>query len=393
MKIFYFTKAQLPTKKAYGVNMVKTCQALARQGIDVTLVVPSGRNVLGSDIFSYYGIEKNFTVHYVSIFDAASRGWKCGFWINHLLFTFYLLLTRYPKNKKENIILTRDEISGLLLAVRGYSVFYDMHGFPEHKLWFWKVIMKKMRGIITTNRWKIQRCLNDFNIPEKKMVVAPNGFDPELFSFKESNIELRKSLQLPKNEHIVMYTGHLYDWKGASVLLGAASLCQKSIVKDKIFFIFVGGTPWDVEIFKKKAKKMGNVMILGHKAYCEIPKYLKAADVLVLPNSQFSKQKRYAVYSKKDTSPIKMFEYMASGTPIVASKLSSIGEMLNNTNAVLVEPDNPKALSAGILELLRNTTHAQKISVQAKEDVKAYTWEKRAQRIINFINDSLALDR
>ena len=118
----------------------------------------------------------------------------------------------------------------------------------------------------------------------------------------------------------------------------------------------------------------------GYRPPSEIPLWLKAADVLVLPNS-----------AKKDiskfyTSPMKLFEYMASKRPIVASNLPSLREILNKENAILlVEPDNPEALAQGIKQAMEDRNLVQTITQNAYDDVQNYTWEKRAEKILKFI--------
>ncbi len=381
MKVIYISKARLPTEKAYGTNMVKTCEALAKAGAEVLLVAPRCGNIHApNDIFSYYAIEKIFKIRFLPIVDFISLGWRGGFWLNHFSFLFLVLFHDFGE-KRKCVILSRDELSALCLKMRGYRVFYDMHGFPEKKRWFWKIIMGRMDGIIATNWYKIVQCRDVFGIPEARMMVAPNGFDPALFEIKESKKELRKKLNFPQNARIVMYTGNLYDWKGAYTLLNAVRIVQQE------FFVFIGGTGKELEDFKKKAHQRSweKILILGHKPYYEIPKYLKAADVLVLPNSQFSRDSRFAVYSQHDTSPIKLFEYMASGVPIVASALPSICEILNLTNAVLVRPDNPNLLREGIESILNDPAFGARLAARAAEEVKKYAWDKRGERILTFI--------
>ena len=108
----------------------------------------------------------------------------------------------------------------------------------------------------------------------------------------------------------------------------------------------------------------------------------RAADVLVLPNRRDGGQSEYF------TSPMKMFEYMASGTPLVASNLPSLREVLSETNAFLVEPDSASALAAGIREVLSRPEQAQSRALQAHHDVAKYSWHQRAQGIIKFISSS-----
>ncbi|MEK7179313.1 MAG: glycosyltransferase, partial [Patescibacteria group bacterium] len=92
-----------------------------------------------------------------------------------------------------------------------------------------------------------------------------------------------------------------------------------------------------------------------------------------------------STYSRNDTSPIKLFEYMASGRPIVASSLPSIREILNEQNAFLVQPDNPEDLKRGIEKALGDAAVARQCAARAREDVRPYTWEKRAEAMLGFI--------
>src|SRR3989344_4893932 len=119
-----------------------------------------------------------------------------------------------------------------------------------------------------------------------------------------------------------------------------------------------------------------------HRPLLEIPVFLKAADVLVLPNSASEKISSY-------TSTLKLFEYMASGRPIVASELLSIKEILNSENSVLVGSDDPESLVGGISKVIENSSFGEMISQKAKEDVKNYTWQKRAERIVAYLGFSL----
>lgn len=377
MELLYIANARIPTEKAHGLHIVEMCHALANSGVDVTLVLPLRKNAIEQDISSYYGIEKNFAVEYVPIIDWNGKGFF-GYWISQIIFSFKLL--KKVSKKSEQIILTRDQWSGWLLAYMGRKVFYDMHGFPVKWRFLWKMAMKKMQGIICTNEWKMRKCNVLFGIKEDKMVLARNGFEPEIFQTKIEKKGAREKTNLPLNKNIVLYSGHLYDWKGVNVLAEVAKQIPEAV------FVFIGGSKKEVDDFLRNFHLGSNILVLGQQIHSLVPYYLRAADVLVLPNSQHSKNPRFSGYSTFDTSPLKMFEYMASGRPIVASRLPAICEVLNESNSLLVSPDDSVNLANGIKQVLCDDNLAKKISDQAIQDSLEFTWQSRAQKIINFIN-------
>ena len=146
----------------------------------------------------------------------------------------------------------------------------------------------------------------------------------------------------------------------------------------------VGGIQEEVKEFRGR-HQAENIVMAGQKPHNEIPLYLAAADVLVLPNSAKAVNPRYQVYATYDTSPLKLFEYMASRRPIVASGLPSIKEILNESNAVLFEPDNSDSLVRGIEQVFENQEASHARADQAQQDVAQYSLRNSARAILNFI--------
>ena len=147
----------------------------------------------------------------------------------------------------------------------------------------------------------------------------------------------RKTLKLPQDKTLVVYTGYFYSWKGVDTLVKATALLSHDIE-----VVMVGGSEEDTKPLLKLKNDLNiqNIRFVGFRPYQEMSLYQKAADCLVVTAS--SKHAESYLF----TSPLKLFEYMASQRPIVATRTPALEEILqNDRNACLVEPDDPKLLA------------------------------------------------
>lgn len=404
MKLLYLANLRLPTEKAYGIQIAKMCEAFAAyatinsqppttsyQKIEVELVVPYRISKISDDFFEYYGVERNFKFKKIWTLDFYLPGKldRISFYIKNLISA--LVLTVYALRQELDVIYSRDELVIFLLCFFKKNIVFEAHRFSRYKTFFyWCFKSRNIKIIVITQALKKE--FTKIGFSDDSILVAPDGVDIEKFDLSISKEGARERAGLPLDKKIVMYTGHLFQWKGADVLLEVARSYQLSVpIKDRGYstgvgtisyqpmFVFVGGTDYDLEKFRKKAKGLNNVLILGHKSHKDIPVYLKAADVLVLPNSAKEEISRY------HTSPLKLFEYMASGRPIVASALPSIAEILNDRNSILVKSDDVNDLTEGVKKALNNNLLSEELAKKAKDDVKKYNWGNRVLNILSFI--------
>ncbi len=383
-KLIYIANARLLSEKAHPYQILKMCEAFTKQGIAVELVLPFRRQTTKKlkavkGYWRYYGIERRFKITKLPSLDLI--------WIDLYTmklssprfmlqaFSFALLATLYSLFKEAGIYYTREYpftfLFGPLRTICKSKIYYEAHNFES------PVTKSMKRGnidalIVITN--KIRELYIKEGIPEEKILVAPDGVDLKMFGNPMSKEAAREELKIPLGKKVICYTGHLYDWKGAHVL----AMSMRNI-SDNCISYFVGGTEEDISTFESFIKKNGilNVVIVGHVPPTMVPKYLAASDVVVLPNIS----KGLSEY----TSPLKLFEYMASKKPIVSSDLPSIREVLDEENAVLVAPGDPEALAEGIKRVLDDEDLAKKIAEKAYHDVQQYSWEKRAERILEYI--------
>ena len=94
------------------------------------------------------------------------------------------------------------------------------------------------------------------------------------------------------------------------------------------------------------------------------------------------------------TSPLKLFDYMAAGVPIVASDLPALREVLRHEeNALLARPDDPDAFAAAVRRMLADPVLAGRLGRQARADVRRYSWEARAEALLGFLDAPAVVDR
>ena len=374
MKLYYLANARIPTEKAHGYQICKMCEEFSSLGHQVELWIPSRENNIDKDAYSFYGLKSNFKIREINSFDFYKFYKYLGrfsFWLQAFWFSLKLLFIKIDKNA---VIYTRDPEIGWIFNLKGNKIILESHNWPRSKGWLFKYLIKKFDKIITLTHGSKELFLAA-GLPNDRTMVAPDGVDLEKFDVNINKIQARKKLNLPLNKKIALYCGslYLYGWKGVGILLAAAK-----ILPEDYLVVLVGGEPNELAKIKKEYD-ISNLLLAGRRSREEVPYYLKSADVLVLPNKSGDKM------SEQYTSPLKLFEYMASGVPIVASDLPSLREVLSEQNSFLVKPNSPPSLAKGIQAVLADGVLAERFARQALIEVKKYTWEKRAERIIDFI--------
>ncbi|AVH62849.1 glycosyl transferase family 1 [Nostoc sp. 'Peltigera membranacea cyanobiont' 213] len=260
----------------------------------------------------------------------------------------------------------------------GIPAIYEHH-HHEDKPFEPEIVTNPLLQIAVTVVDTIRESMIKNGMPPEKVIKLHNGFN-RLFMERqpEKAAEWRKKLLRDESQSLVVYAGALQQFKGIDVLIDVANEMPN------VQFACAGGKPAEVEYYQKLVteKQVHNIKFLGYILHNELASLLQAADVLAHPHCSG----KAATF----TSPLKLFDYFASGTPIVATEIPSLVEF-QDTQSITAwcEPDNSSKFAESLKRVLE--THPRKIEgyPDSIEFVKQFSWENRAAKILSYVDKSL----
>jgi glycosyltransferase involved in cell wall biosynthesis len=230
-----------------------------------------------------------------------------------------------------------------------------------------------------------RRNLEARGVRSEKIVVNPNGVDVERFRPGVGGAETRRELGIEEDEVVAGFVGTFGPWHGVEKLAEAIKSITTGghgvppLQRPKFLLVGSGSLHAEVEKQLENEVKEGRVIFTGAVAHDRVPKLLDACDILVAPHV------RLADGSEFFGSPTKIFEYMAMGKGIVASRLGQIGEVLvDEETSLLVEPGNVGELGNAIVRLIESETLRKRLGARAREvAAREHTWTHNARRVLD----------
>jgi glycosyltransferase involved in cell wall biosynthesis len=222
-----------------------------------------------------------------------------------------------------------------------------------------------------------RRNLEARGVVGNKIVVNPNGVDVERFRPGVGGTEARRELKLNDDDVVAGFVGTFGPWHGVEKLAAAIKTISTD-VRARFLLIGSGSLHAEVEKQLEAETRAGRVIFTGSVAHERVPALLDACDILVAPHVPLADGSEFF------GSPTKVFEYMAMGKGIVASRLGQIGEVLSdNETALLVEPGNVRELAEAMVELIESEELRKRLGAKAREVVvENYTWGHNARRVL-----------
>jgi len=357
------------------------CEAFSNAGYNVTLFVGgTSDDNSRSSLSAYYGVD------YSDISIEIVKGEGRGLELRIALLSMYCFLTSIFKKHVPEMIFSRNLYAAFFFAyLLKRKVVYESHspdtGFRKllqkmvitRKRVTTVVISEALKTVLMEHHDLDKACINVFHD------AAPSGRNIQPKSKREG---LRKTLYeevgITDNSLLVGYFGHLYSGRGLEVIQAMAA------ARPRVTFLVFGGNESDISK-RRKNNKLNNLYFGGYIAHNDAIQLMSAMDILLMP---YQRQVSIGI-SGHDTakwmSPMKMFEYLAAGVPIISSNLPVLTEILHNgENALLVPPDDYSSWIEALDTLINKPSLAASLAKQGHEDYASkYTWDIRSRNIID----------
>lgn len=382
LKTFYISDQQYPIEKADSEQVINNVAALAGAGVKITLVIPRRWRTFGVSkqkrqrrIAEFYGVENSFRLKELISFPLTPLRME--------KYAHALVAPLWAKITRQDIVYTRHPLPALISLLLGIKVLYETYrNYADHNQWLGKLLARASRknnflGVITHSRLAKQGLLK-LGIEEEKVATIHNGFNPGLYNGDITKEQARKELNLPRQAKIACYSGRLDKEKGVDTLIDLAERTPE------ITCFLIGKSQKEPEGWIDETARTRGLTNIQHVPWVqigELVKYLKASDLLLIPPTE----KPLTKYGKT-VLPLKLFLYLSAGRPILAPSLPDMLDVLNDKNAALVAPDNIDEAARAVRRIFSDGDWSDRLAKNARETSQNFTWQRRAERIFEFIN-------
>jgi glycosyltransferase involved in cell wall biosynthesis len=382
MKIVYVTDTRLPGENALANQIIRNCEALVSLGHEVKVIYPWGRRrnaaTQSGTISEYYGLGTGVQFKSVPnigfIPPGRSRFFSSGVrLLTFLRGSFFQLLAglmAWWERADLYLLVDGPPISAWMLGGLRRPLIIELHHAPQSlsgRILRAAIKRKSNTAVVAVTGYLARDIESSVGMDQGQIEVLHDAVNVE--DFARDVVSPSSNDQPP----LVVYTGSLHKNRGVDTLVAAAQLLPD------IDFSIVGGNKTQVAemVAEAQANGLSNIEFVGHVASHEVAGHMHRASLLVMPMS--GKERHTAYYA----SPMKMFEYIATGIPLICTDVPSVREVLTHKEtAYLVAPDDATALADGIRVVLSDRVLQEKLGANALALAQNYSWSARARAIL-----------
>jgi glycosyltransferase involved in cell wall biosynthesis len=360
-ELVYLSRSTLPSDEANAVHVVHMAEAFAGLGLRTRLRAARGEG----SIVEHYGMQPHFRVCYETTLSQAL--WMAGRWLSS---------RTGPSTRR--VYYGRRLPAICALGTWGLPAALELHHPPrtrkQQRALQRFISSRGFRGLVVISENLKRAMLGRYpGLAAARVLVAHDGFRAGLLRVPGSAAARTGAVR-------AVYSGSLHPGKGGEALTAAAHLCPQ------VDFTVIGGSEAQVRALRASAPP--NLRCTGRLPHAEVQRRLPDFDIALAP---YSARVRGAHTPEDESladwmSPLKIFEYVAAGLPIITSDLPVLRELLEpGVSALMVEPDVPEPLAAAIGKLAGDPELRMRLALAAQAQLSAFTWESRAAKILQFL--------
>lgn len=383
MTVYFFTQVDglRPTTNAIADR--RFCAGLVQAGVKVEMIVPyvhRSTNLSASSRREAYAGLPSITLRRMPtpLVERLGR-WGVPIIAAFAALTYLLLCVRHRGRMQDVTVISRDANSLLpvfainrLLGRRRSQVLLWAHEFRDGP-WQYRHVYSAVDGFLATNSAILEAWRHAYRTTARPAAVTFNSIPASFLEATPDRAEARKRLGLTSDLPICLYTGKLgTGLKEIELILEAARLVPDCR------FILTAGRPSAVRHFTDVCRQRGlsNVQFTGLlPRTSDVRLYQRAADVLISYYTAHDHAVRFNL-------PQKLSEYMASHTVILSPDFPATRDLMNEGNAILIEPDIPESLAAGVRKALGDPEASADLAAQAFRDAARLTTERTGQIVV-----------
>lgn len=376
MKIAYIANLRFPSERAYGHQVGRVVSAMHELGHHVTVIAPDRKNPITEDFWSYHAVPKQVMLAKLPAFDGIASPWTpgvIGLWSHN--WSFIRRLSQFLRDEKFDLLYTRSPALLRSLLASGIPVMIELHSLPRFFRGSFAKLLARCRRVVCLTE-PMRNELLYWGVPEHLLCVEPDGIDPKPFSPLPDREASRKKWKLQNEDLVIGYAGSLHTMglsKGADLIVEAVKILQPKY--PTIRGLIAGGPSAVAEKLRSDA---GPSVILGQIAHADVPSVYAASDILVYPAPKSSHP-----YFMRDTSPLKLLEYMVTGLPVACADIPPVHDICTVETVTFFEPGNAQSLAGAIESILNHPVRAKAAATHANDRIRHYLWTARMERILS----------
>jgi len=394
--------------QAAQLHIYHTIRGLQKAGHDVTLLALQGRQVLCTEDLQVFESNKLLPSHYGQLrltgnalfkrFESSVRRLQSELHLPYLALFDSFRMAEAGFNNLKSFDLIHERFNLLSLggawASRKLGIPFVLEvnadlleqrkfkGTPERGLrrlfsvWATRICFNTAAKIICISGSLKDHLSRKWNIEDSKLTVVPCAADVDALGPNNNPELVRRDLGLT-TEPVVIWVGGFYPWHDLELLLESFTLVLERHPNAKLVLVGDGQTRQSIAHNVQANGLEQSVIMTGAIAHSDVPRMLSIADIAVVPSAPVPA-------SRGGTgTPLKLFEFMAAGKPIVATALDQAAEVIQNSNTgLLVEAGNVNRFAEAILTLLNDPAERRRLGQNARQrTIELYSWEQYTRKL------------